>query len=126
MLIFAYGTLKRGHGNHGLLRGVSDFVGAALTVKPYPMFNFGVPGVFDVEDPRAKNIFGEVFNIRDDRDIYRIDCLEGHPHSYTRKIIKVAKFDGTILDVWCYFLYESAYRQVIENRSEPNYLDYFL
>jgi gamma-glutamylcyclotransferase (GGCT)/AIG2-like uncharacterized protein YtfP len=113
MLLFVYGTLKRGHGNNALLRGTAEFLGNATTVKPYPFFAHGLPVVYDVLDGNALRIKGELYRFFDERNIERVDRLEGHPHWYTRKIIKVrTNADHKIYDAWCYMQDSQAYDQV--------------
>ena len=68
--VFVYGTLKRGHGNHVLLRG-SDFLG--------PSFS---------KSPGTTRVIGELYNV-DELTLNHLDMLEGHPTWYKREQINV-------------------------------------
>jgi len=75
MLIFVYGTLKRGHSNHGYLRG-QCFIGMAMTEPAFRLHDLGgYPGM--VSDQAAGiSIHGEVWEI-DLECLARLDDLEG-------------------------------------------------
>ena len=47
-LVFVYGTLRKGHGNHKLIEG-GRFMGSGLTVKKYAMYSRGIPFVSEDE-----------------------------------------------------------------------------
>jgi len=92
MLVFVYGTLKRGHGNHHWLLG-APFQGAAMLagvvlhdLGPFPM---AVPG-----DGLVR---GEVYEV-DGAGLARLDQLEGYPRLYERRQMTLA--DGRM--VWVY------------------------
>ncbi|MEB3322820.1 MAG: gamma-glutamylcyclotransferase family protein [Synechococcaceae cyanobacterium] len=79
MLVFVYGTLKRGHGNHHWLAG-ARFAGEAVLpgavlhdLGPFPM---AVPG--------EGRIHGEVYAV-DGGILAALDCLEGCPRLYQRE-----------------------------------------
>ena len=74
MLVFVYGTLKKGQGNHGLLeRNKARFLGQVLTdpkytmIKPCPSW----PGVIKGGNTR---ILGEVYEVD---SLNPLDYLEG-------------------------------------------------
>lgn len=78
MKVFVYGTLKRGHGNHHLLKGSRfigiDFIyGTLINLGPFPAV---------IEGKRA--VEGEIYEI-DEATLHRLDLLEGHPNFYERK-----------------------------------------
>lgn len=78
---FVYGTLKKGHGNHRLLRS-AEFLGRAYVEGPWKMTNLGAfPAVVSSETP--SRIFGEVYLINTEI-LGALDLLEGYPHFYTR------------------------------------------
>lgn len=82
-LLFVYGTLKKGYGNHRLIEK-AKLIGK--TVLPFKAMNgFGFPVVtFHTEDtPCNKLLIGEVYEI-DDEMLMQCDRLEGHPSFYTR------------------------------------------
>ena len=84
-LVFVYGTLRRGHGNHLLLES-SRFIDAGLTKEKYAMYANGIPFVND--DEEVSNIFGEVYQVSK-HTLNMLDLLEGHPSWYKRKKIIV-------------------------------------
>jgi len=75
MLIFVYGTLKRGHSNHGYLRG-QTFVDLAMTQPRYRLHDLGgYPGMV-LDTSHGTSIHGEVWDI-DDACLKQLDELEG-------------------------------------------------
>lgn len=98
--VFVYGTLKRGHSNHGLLEGY-NFLGRAYIEGPYRMSSIGAfPGVTDGHEGEARRIYGEVFVV-DEEGLASLDLLEGHPDFYERKKVRTNVEDYG--NVWCYF-----------------------
>ncbi|AFY27954.1 gamma-glutamylcyclotransferase family protein [Cyanobium gracile] len=91
-LVFVYGTLKRGHGNHHWLLE-APFLGEAVLpdvvlhdLGPFPM---AVPGEGVVR--------GEVYRV-DAAGLARLDRLEGYPRLYDRRPLPLA--DGR--QAWVY------------------------
>ena len=81
--VFVYGSLKRGHSNHGFLQG-ADFVGAHSTRAVYTLLDLGYfPGVIA---GGTTAIQGEIYRIDDDT-LHALDRLEGHPEFYQRALI---------------------------------------
>jgi gamma-glutamylaminecyclotransferase len=74
MLLFAYGTLKRGQSRHRYLTG-QEFLGAARTRPLYRLYNLGdYPGLVERSDGRS--IEGELWDV--DRDcLALLDAVEG-------------------------------------------------
>jgi len=101
-LVFVYGTLKRGFGNHHLL-SESRFVGQAVTKEKYSLYEAGIP--FVIENEPVSHISGEVYAV-DEKTLARLDCLEGHPDWYCRKSVDVSvntSQGGQMLEAWIYF-----------------------
>ena len=74
MLLFIYGTLKRGCHNHFYMHG-QQFVGEASTEPLYRLHNLGgYPGM--VLSSEGQSIEGEVWDI-DEACRIRLDVLEG-------------------------------------------------
>jgi gamma-glutamylcyclotransferase (GGCT)/AIG2-like uncharacterized protein YtfP len=77
-LVFVYGTLKRGHGNHHWLAeavflGTTTLRGAVLhDLGPFPMAIEG-----------EGTVWGEVYGV-DEPGLARLDRLEGCPRLYRR------------------------------------------
>ena len=85
MKMMVYGTLKRDYWNNRLLAGAT-YLGEAFTEKRYIMYGEGVPYI--VPDEGGLPVRGEVFEIDPDIHLGPIGRLEGHPHGYTRTVIK--------------------------------------
>ncbi|MCL4112889.1 UNVERIFIED_CONTAM: hypothetical protein GTU68_023855 [Idotea baltica] len=86
--IFVYGTLRKGYGNHRLLKG-SKLVCNAKSVEKYTMTAAGIP--FVSRKPLVE-ITGEVYEVPDDQ-LPSIDALEGHPHAYKREPMSYINLD---------------------------------
>ena len=71
--VFAYGTLKSGHGNHPALEG-STLVGEGQTVERYALHVQGLPMV-DRNNP-VPAIYGELYLV-DRATLGDLDRLEG-------------------------------------------------
>ena len=81
--VFVYGSLKRGHSNHGFLHG-ADLLGAHTTRAAYTLLDLGYfPGVIS---GGTTAIQGEIYRIDDDT-LRALDRLEGHPELYQREVI---------------------------------------
>jgi len=98
--LFIYGTLKNSYPNHHYLKN-GLFLGNATTVSKYPMIYSGnFPCLYDKKDT-GNIIQGECYEI-DEKDLKRIDSLEGHPNFFERKEIEICLNNETIT-VFCYF-----------------------
>lgn len=103
-LVFVYGTLKRGHGNHRLLES-SEFFGDATTEKPHALYVSGLPYLMESpnEGDQGRHVIGEIYEVNPIvlRDL---DMLEGHPTLYERKLIEVRGIDDEIKrTAWGYY-----------------------
>jgi len=102
MLVFVYGTLKRGFYNQSYLED-SHFIGEAITKDKYPMVKMEEYFPYLINDKNTGNyIKGEVFEITN-TTLKKLDILEGYPALYTRETIEVEIQDDTI-EVIVYFL----------------------
>jgi len=102
MLIFVYGTLKRGFYNYRFLEK-SNFIGTAITNNKYPMINSEGYFPYLINDrDRGKYIKGEVFEINN-TTLKKLDVLEGFPDLYIRDTIDV-KIANNTTEVVVYFL----------------------
>lgn len=91
-LLFVYGTLKKGYGNHARYLSSSRFVGDAVTLDAFAMSSGAIPFVCParfVPNPIFHgHVRGEVYEVdRATRDA--TDRLEGHPDFYTRSAADV-------------------------------------
>ena len=87
-LVFVYGTLMTGMGNHNKLigQGGATLVGRGTTVTRMKMFAAGVP--FVDPDEKLGSIHGEVWEV-DAASLIRMDALEEHPDWYFRLPMKI-------------------------------------
>ncbi|MCG8391462.1 MAG: gamma-glutamylcyclotransferase [Pseudomonadales bacterium] len=84
MLVFVYGTLKRGLRNHHFLRR-ARFVGAACTAPAFQLFDLGgCPGAWL---PGSGVIHGEVYEV-DALTLASLDRLEEVPRVYRRERVE--------------------------------------
>lgn len=101
--VFVYGTLKKAHGNHRLLKG-SKYLGTGLTKNRYVMYEDGIPYVS--KSFSLTNISGELYEVSG-ATLDSLDMLEGHPIWYKREktIIKTIDKNGNIklTNAWLYF-----------------------
>lgn len=97
-LVFVYGSLMHGYGNHNLLvRHGAEFVGEDYLRTGFTMLDVGAyPGVIDSGE---QAIFGELYRV-DDATLADLDILEGAPNYYHRKRVRTA---GN-LRAWVYIL----------------------
>ena len=101
ILLFVYGTLKRGLSNHRRLEGQS-LVGEATTKDAYQLWDLGPFPALTKEGPEPSRINGELYEI-DQGCLDSCDLLEGHPNFYKRFKITV-EVGGVACKAWCYFI----------------------
>jgi gamma-glutamylcyclotransferase (GGCT)/AIG2-like uncharacterized protein YtfP len=98
MLVAVYGTLKKGFGNHGYLRG-QKFLGKAVSRDRFILGHGGYPAV--VPSSRGAKIVVEIYDVSPST-LLNLDSLEGYPVHYDR-----SKFDfllnGKLVKAWLYF-----------------------
>lgn len=83
--VFVYGTLLTGQSNHALLHGCT-LVRAARTQACFELVDLGAfPGLVA---GGTVAVAGEVYAV-DETTLARLDRLEGHPHFYERKTIRL-------------------------------------
>lgn len=85
-LVFVYGTLKNGYGNHHCMKRASgEFLGES-SVQDLKIYNYcsHFPAVAEGEGGR---VYGEVYRVK---DMAPLDTLEGYPRLYTRKIFQTS------------------------------------
>lgn len=87
ILIFVYGTLLSGEGNHSVL-GRAPLVTRAVTAPRYTLIDLGhFPAMLD---HGRVPIIGEVYRC-DPATLAALDCLEGHPRFYVRRDVALAR-----------------------------------
>ena len=96
MLVFVYGTLKRGHWNNGRLHG-ADFVGETM-VPAHKLLYAGFPVMTPTYDEKDA-VQGEIWDIHDDQQILAgLDRLEGEGIMYDRTCLH----DANGMEVFAY------------------------
>jgi gamma-glutamylcyclotransferase (GGCT)/AIG2-like uncharacterized protein YtfP len=99
-LVFVYGSLMYGHGNHHLLMD-NTFIGDYLTASDnYYMYSLG--GYPGVTKGGAGKVLGELYEV-DDTTLESLDMLEGNGSFYTRELVDLDGYDDP---VWMYILPE--------------------
>ena len=91
-----YGTLKKFHGNHGVL-GNAIYIDEAVTnSKGFTMFDGSFPFVSDgFDDPDyLGSIVGELYQTDDERILANLDRLEGVPSLYVKREVEVTTLSG--------------------------------
>lgn len=89
-LVFVYGSLKKGFGNHRLL-AESQMVDNHVTEPKFSMYSLGA---FPCVVPRGDTaIHGELYAV-DDETLRRLDALEGVPNFYQRHTINTMYGDA--------------------------------
>lgn len=109
-LVFVYGTLKAGFGNHRCLEG-SNFIGEGVTkANGYELHSLGhFPAMSKTGLDRVR---GEVYSC-DARSLARLDRLEGNGSLYLREKIKIEMSKTVVVEAWCYFFLQNllSYKQ---------------
>lgn len=86
MVLFVYGTLRRGEPAHGLLAR-ARYLGAASTAAAFELVDFGAyPALVR---GGALSVMGELYEI-DERTLASLDAYEGCPDLFTREQIMLA------------------------------------
>lgn len=93
--VFVYGTLKRGYGNHSVMRRAKGrLIGKHVTEPKWTMHHLGAyPGI---SQGGHTEITGEVYEVD---SLLPLDVLEGYPHFYNRTLIETQYGPA-----WVYFL----------------------
>ena len=104
--VFVYGTLKRGHSNHYLIKDGKDskFLGREILEGPYTMLDLRYyPGVIrqDSNSSLSRRIYGEVYRISEET-LEVLDTLEGNGRFFTRRQIPTR-----FKKAWAYFIPEA-------------------
>jgi len=111
LVVFVYGTLKRGFAHHDQLSR-AGFLGRARTRSPYPLAVAGpyfLPALLR-HPGEGYRVYGELYEI-DGATLRSLDELEGvdHPDGYTRETIEVLLDPGGELrEAIAYFKKEPA------------------
>jgi gamma-glutamylcyclotransferase (GGCT)/AIG2-like uncharacterized protein YtfP len=93
-LVFVYGTLLSGEGNHGLLK-TARRIGVDATQPRYELRHLG--GYPALVRGGTRSVAGELYEV-DAPTLFALDKLEGHPDFYRRARIRLAS--GVIADTY--------------------------
>lgn len=92
MLLFVYGSLRRGQHHHAELRS-ARYLRAARTEACYELVDLGpYPALLD---GGSTVIVGELYEV-DDALLARLDAFEEVPGVYQRKRARIADVDATV------------------------------
>lgn len=141
ILVFVYGSLLRGFGNHGILGADSEFLHEDVTQDDnYYMVSLGgfpaiIPPLKDSKGKLIKEMYGvstgkvkgELYSCSE-QCLNRLDQLEGNGYFYKRQEVYLEGEEGT--KVWMYMLTPQNSLRYIENpvvpRNEYNQFDWRL
>lgn len=126
MLVFVYGSLKKGHWNHHVL-GDSVLVGTAVTKEAFVLTDCGFPYAIESKHARTateslteRPIVGEVYHITSEATLARLDALEGvRSNHYNRNIAMVEMDTGEVEAVYMYHASESTAVSALKLRLCP-------
>lgn len=113
-LVFVYGSLMHGFGNHYLLRK-SEYLGVGRTMRDeYEMYvASGFPVLREAPNKEGNYVYGEVYAVGPD-ELSRLDFLESNGTMYTRKKTSISLREQSFVtpsatraypfeQCWCYF-----------------------
>lgn len=89
MEFFVYGTLKRGY-NMERIAPSAEFMCNAK-VKGYKLYDLGAYPAMVEDEKKESVVYGEVWFIKDEEDIHRLDRYEGQ--AYKRIVVKAEVID---------------------------------
>lgn len=107
VLVFVYGTLKRGGAWNHLLKD-AEFMGTGQTLGRYPMLIDDIPYLLD--ENMGHQVHGELYKA-DAATMRALDALEQHPNWYQRKMKRVV-VGGESINAFIYFLTPACYGQL--------------
>ncbi len=99
ILLFVYGTLRKGCSNHHFL-SQSSFLGLARTENNHALYMGDFP--YAAKKPEISPIVGEVYAV-DLNTLQLVDSLEEHPNWYRREQVRVRLESGESITAWLYF-----------------------
>lgn len=99
VLVFVYGTLKRGHQRSHVLDG-QTFIGEAATTADYRMYNLGdYPGLKEVDPGSGVQVQGEIYQV-DQACLRQLDQIEAVDQGlYERREVRLSPLKDSSLRV---------------------------
>ena len=101
--VFVYGTLKRGFGNHVVMRDARGEFSDVAEIKGAKMYSYhGAFPFITFTSNEEDVVYGELYYLppsRVDEGMEILDMLEGYPNFYNRKRVEVAGKSA-----WVYFM----------------------
>ena len=109
-----YGSLRKPYGNHRVLKD-SEFLGTFKTEEKFNLYSLGAFPCITLNG--ETNITVELYKITDPKIAVGLDCLEGYPSFYNRKITSIIDNPFPEYDIWIYFIDNENYsdRKKIEH-----------
>ena len=112
--VLVYGTLKKGHSNHGLMeKADAIFLGYDSITGPYQLYDLGaIPAVIDAPAHGNRKVRGELYAITTE-GLAALDLMEGHPNLYKRRKLVT---DLNERRAWVYLLHATNF---MHDGAEP-------
>ncbi len=92
VIVFVYGTLRRGEKNHALLASAT-YLGAARTRPEFELIDLG--GYPGMADGGSCAVLGELYLV-EPNTLVSLDALERHPDWYLRRPIVLALGESAV------------------------------
>lgn len=104
-LVFVYGTLMQGYGNHDLL-STSEFIGERTTEDTFILVDaIAFPYMLDVSgyDQYQKRVHGELYRMETSTVLQSLDYLESEGSHYHRRLIQTTEGETA----WSYLVFDT-------------------
>jgi len=93
VLVFVYGTLKKGFHNHCVINPDAKYLGRAFTYRPhFKMLDTGSFPVVRRDTDNGSVIYGELYAVKP-INMIRLDGLEGNGEMYQRELVQCKLLD---------------------------------
>ncbi len=121
--VFVYGTLKQGYGNNYLLSNAKLISDKAYTVDKFELYDVGFPYAKFSNSKDSAVLKGELYELDSIETFRDLDNLEGYPHHYRRKMIKViykdkdGKWKKAL--AWIYYTNKPCGDKITNKKFEP-------
>ena len=109
--LFVYGTLKKGYGNHRIIKK-AKYIGDFISVDKFDLSGYGLPELYP--NKHGKQVRGEIYELRE-HDFISTDMLEGNGHFYQREIKRFWNNDRAI-NAWIYIILSPGSPIEVEDR----------